>query len=230
MWKNASVAYRSRIGSTKGLARITLLQDCESQIANTLTAIAAFKHELWEMPDCEYRRDAFRLLERFSSEHKVLRWQTKQAQSKARGIALLCVVAVVSLIVFVWCLIVRENAKPTEQIEKIEPENKGTAEAYQKATALGDSDAQFNLGLEYVNGNGIPQDYIKAAECFQKAAVQGNNIAQSNLGAMYYKGLGISQNYSKAAEWFQKAAMLGNAAAQSTLERVLHFSERGIGA
>ena len=34
--------------------------------------------------------------------------------------------------------------------------------------------AQYNLGVLYVNGQGVPQDLEKAAELFQKAADQGD--------------------------------------------------------
>ena len=38
---------------------------------------------------------------------------------------------------------------------------------------LGDADAQNNLGLRYLIGEGAPQDYKKATEWFPLAAEQG---------------------------------------------------------
>jgi TPR repeat protein len=81
----------------------------------------------------------------------------------------------------------------------------------------GDASAQFNLGLMYENGRGVPQDYAEAAKWFGKAAEQGDASAQFNLSHMYYKGLGVPQDYAKAAEWVHRAADQGDAKAQTLL-------------
>jgi TPR repeat protein len=38
--------------------------------------------------------------------------------------------------------------------------------------------AQFKLGLIYVKGNGVPQDYREALKWYRRAADQGNAAAQ----------------------------------------------------
>ena len=43
-------------------------------------------------------------------------------------------------------------------------------------------EAQFNLGLMYDKGQGVPQDYAEAVKWYRKAAEQGNAKAQYNLG------------------------------------------------
>ena len=48
----------------------------------------------------------------------------------------------------------------------------------------GVSTAQFNLGVIYDNGEGVPQDYAEAVKWYRKAAEQGDAAAQSNLGFM----------------------------------------------
>lgn len=75
------------------------------------------------------------------------------------------------------------------------------------------ADAQFNLGLKYDKGEGVPQDYAEAAKWFYKAAEQGYAKAQFNLGLMYYKGLGVPQDYSEAYVWSSLAAADGNESA-----------------
>src|ERR1700681_1269719 len=74
---------------------------------------------------------------------------------------------------------------------------KAGLEAFQRgdyATALhewqplaekGDANGQYNLGLLYNHGYGVPQDYAKAAEWYKKAAEQGNSNAEYNWGGMY---------------------------------------------
>jgi TPR repeat protein len=46
----------------------------------------------------------------------------------------------------------------------------------------GDADAQFDLGVLYQNGQGVPQDYAAALNWYRKAADQGN--ADAHQGGM----------------------------------------------
>ena len=46
----------------------------------------------------------------------------------------------------------------------------------------GHADAQFNLGLMYYKGQGVPQDHAEAMKWYRKAAEQGDADAQRNLG------------------------------------------------
>ena len=43
----------------------------------------------------------------------------------------------------------------------------------------GDAQAQFNLGLMYANGRGVPQDAAQALTWFRKAAAQGHATGPS---------------------------------------------------
>jgi len=90
--------------------------------------------------------------------------------------------------------------------------------AYQKgnyATALrllrpladqGDAHAQFNLGVMYAEGQGVPQDYAEAAKWYRLAADQGHAQAQYNLGLWYATGGGGAQDAVSAHMWFNLAA------------------------
>jgi len=70
----------------------------------------------------------------------------------------------------------------------------------------GNTKAQFNLGVMYYQGQGVPKDYKEAARWFRKAAEQGNADAQSDLGVMYAKGRGVPKDYVTAYMWFNLAA------------------------
>jgi tetratricopeptide (TPR) repeat protein len=83
--------------------------------------------------------------------------------------------------------------------------------------------AQFKLGLIYVNGNGVPQDYREALKWYRKAADQGNAAAQRNLGVMFGEGLGVPQDYAEALKWFRRAAEQNDAAAQTNLGVMYDF-------
>ena len=79
------------------------------------------------------------------------------------------------------------------------------------------ADAQYNLGLCYLYGNGITKDYTKAVEWFRKAAAQSDADAQNNLGYCYENGYGVTKDYTKAVEWYRKAAEQGQMNAQHNL-------------
>lgn len=89
-----------------------------------------------------------------------------------------------------------------------------------RAAEQGYADAQFNLGLMYANGEGVPQDMEQAVELFKKAAEQGHVDAQNNLGAMYFTGEGVARDEKKAIEWFEKAAAQGNEDARANLDAI----------
>jgi uncharacterized protein len=81
----------------------------------------------------------------------------------------------------------------------------------------GNAIAQYNLGVMYYKGEGVPQSYPHAVSWYRHAAWQGDASAQLSLGSMYYKGQGIPQNYAEAVTWFRKAADQGSAQAQINL-------------
>jgi TPR repeat protein len=85
--------------------------------------------------------------------------------------------------------------------------------------------AQYNLGVLYNKGVGVPQDYTEAMKWYRKAAEQGLADAQYNLGVMYHEGEGIPQDYAEGLNWFRKAAEQGNADAQYNLGVMYHKGE-----
>ena len=73
----------------------------------------------------------------------------------------------------------------------------------------GDARAQYNLGVMYANGDGVPQDQAEAVRWYRLAAEQGHASAQFNLGARYYNGEGVPANNVTAHMWFNIAAAIG---------------------
>ena len=67
-------------------------------------------------------------------------------------------------------------------------------------------EAQYNLGLLYAQGQGVPQDDSQAIQWFRRAADQGYAPAQYSLGVMYTEGRGVSQSGAEAYFWFTLAA------------------------
>ena len=82
----------------------------------------------------------------------------------------------------------------------------------------GNAAAQFNLGLMYEKGDGVPKDEQLAAKWYFKAALQGHTGAQLNLGTLYDEGKGVPEDNRKAAQWYNQAAKEGESAATTNLD------------
>ncbi|MGH6896894.1 MAG: trypsin-like peptidase domain-containing protein [Geminicoccaceae bacterium] len=91
----------------------------------------------------------------------------------------------------------------------------------------GNAIAQFNLGLMYDLGEGVPQDSAEAARWYHRAARQGDAPAQYNLGVMYAHGEGVPQDDAEAVRWYRMAADQGHAKAQNNLG-LMYENGRGV--
>jgi len=81
----------------------------------------------------------------------------------------------------------------------------------------GDADAQFELGLRYLTGEGVEKDLTKGVDWLRKAAEEGHLRAQHIFGSIYEEGTGVEKDPVKAAEWFEKAASGGLSMAQHSI-------------
>ena len=81
-----------------------------------------------------------------------------------------------------------------------------TASLCRARAEQGDAKAEFNLGLMYSQGKGVPQDLTAAAHWYRQAADQGNPEAQYGLCDMYHRGKGVARDYTEAFAWCSKAA------------------------
>ncbi|HKW91603.1 MAG TPA: tetratricopeptide repeat protein, partial [Methylomirabilota bacterium] len=77
--------------------------------------------------------------------------------------------------------------------------------------------AQYQLGLRYASGEGVPQDAAEAVRWYRRAAEQGLAPAQYQLGLRYANGDGVTRDFSEAAAWYRRAAEQGVAFAQFNL-------------
>ena len=91
-----------------------------------------------------------------------------------------------------------------------------------QAADQGDAEAQYNLGVIYNNGEGVPKDDAEAVKWFRLAAEQGHAEAQNKLGVIYQGGNGVLKNMAEAAHWFRRAAEQGHVIAQTNLA-VMNF-------
>jgi CHAT domain-containing protein/Flp pilus assembly protein TadD len=120
-------------------------------------------------------------------------------------------------LVFVLCLIsIVVYADNQDEVES--PSSQAASfQAIVEKAERGDAEAQNDLGLMYLNGEGVTQNDVEAAKWFRKAAEQGQADAQVNLGWMYNYGKGVTKNDSEAIKWHRKAAEQGYAQAQFIL-------------
>lgn len=86
----------------------------------------------------------------------------------------------------------------------------GALKEWEPIAEQGDPNTQFNVGLIYFNGTGVPKDESKAAYWFTKAAENDLPQAQYNIGLMYFKGMGVARDQQKAVYWLKKAIDNGN--------------------
>ena len=88
---------------------------------------------------------------------------------------------------------------------------------WQPLAKQGHAVAQYNLGLLYANGHGVPKDDVQARQWYEKAAAQGHANAQVNLGSLYDYGRGVPQDFKMAVRWYLRSANQGNDIAQRKL-------------
>jgi len=88
------------------------------------------------------------------------------------------------------------------------------AEAFQlftKAAERGNLDALGNLGVLYLNGEGVPApDDKKAAELFEKGARAGNPFCMRLFARCLEENIGVSRSLLQATNWYRKAAEAGD--------------------
>lgn len=79
-----------------------------------------------------------------------------------------------------------------------------------KAAEQGNADAEDTLGVHYEVGEGVEQDYGKAAYWFRRAAehvpdLGGAGQGRNNLGNLYAEGHGVPKDYVQAYMWLSLA-------------------------
>jgi TPR repeat protein len=95
------------------------------------------------------------------------------------------------------------------------PGERQTAIAWlRKSADQGLPQAQYNLGLLYENGAGLPRSQTDATAWFGRAAKQDHTDAQVSLATQYMLGRGAPRDMKQAAIWYERAAGGGDVAAQ----------------
>ncbi len=78
------------------------------------------------------------------------------------------------------------------------------------AALAGNSHAQLEVGLAYLDGDGIAQNDAQAGRWLTAAALAGEPVAQYWLGTLYEHGKGEPADTAQAIRWYEAAALQGN--------------------
>ena len=85
------------------------------------------------------------------------------------------------------------------------------AKAYfEEATQLGFVRSTVNLGVLYLQGEGVTQNYQTAATLFKKGAERSDSYGMFFYAECLSEGKGVQKDASAATEWAKKAAQAGN--------------------
>lgn len=97
---------------------------------------------------------------------------------------------------------------------------------FERAAEGGDANAQYQMGMAYLQGDVVKKDLAQAAQWFAMAADQGEDRAQVRLGYLLEFGRGVKRNETAAARLYEQSALQGNTEAQARYAQCL---ERGAG-
>ena len=94
---------------------------------------------------------------------------------------------------------------------------KKTIDDLKEIAYAGNVEAQVQLGVIYLTGDGVPRNDEEAAKWLRKAADQDNPMAERYLAEMYFKGRGVTADNEQAARLLQMAADQGDAESEHNL-------------
>lgn len=119
-----------------------------------------------------------------------------------------------------------QNAKQSPRITPLEPSQaqnnkvkvaqphaKEALDRLQADAAAGDAEAQFQLGVRYRDGDGVPQDRGYAVGWWRQAAEQGHLLADVEVAKLYSCGQCAHWpvSWSRTSEYYRQKAEAGDA-------------------
>jgi serine/threonine protein kinase/TPR repeat protein len=81
---------------------------------------------------------------------------------------------------------------------------------FEEATQLGFVRSTVNLGVLYLQGEGVTQNYQTAAALFKKGAERSDSYGMFFYAECLAEGKGVQKDVGSATEWAKKAAQAGN--------------------
>jgi TPR repeat protein len=81
---------------------------------------------------------------------------------------------------------------------------------FEEASQLGFVRSMVNLGVLYLQGEGVPQNYQTAVALFKKGAERSDSYGMFFYAECLSEGKGVQKDLPAATEWAKKAAQAGN--------------------
>ena len=81
---------------------------------------------------------------------------------------------------------------------------------YEEAAAQGYALSLSNLGVLYMNGEGVARSPEIAANLFKQGAEKGDPNGMFFYAGCLQEGLGVPKDFKMAVEWFKQSARAGN--------------------
>ncbi|SNS79282.1 SEL1-like repeat protein [Antarctobacter heliothermus] len=78
------------------------------------------------------------------------------------------------------------------------------------AAEAGDLTAQLTLAERFENGDGVVQNFARAAQWYDRAAEAGSRDAANRLGRLHHAGLGVPRDIPRAIALLERAAESGD--------------------
>ena len=85
-----------------------------------------------------------------------------------------------------------------------------TIKYFKKSCEMGYQEGCVSLGMRYILGQGVKQDYSKGIDLYRKACDAGHSGGCNGLGFMYEIGEGVTVDLPKAKQFYSKACDLGS--------------------
>ena len=99
-------------------------------------------------------------------------------------------------------------------------DSKTKAAYYLSAALRGQNRAQNDLGLMFLNGEGVERNPSEAVLWLTSAYNNGNGMSAYNLGCMFRDGAGLPKDIEMARALYNEAVAMGNANAKSALNEL----------
>ncbi len=106
--------------------------------------------------------------------------------------------------------------------------SKGKFQEVLKNARLGIAQAQYDVGLMYANGLGVPKNLSQALYWIRNGADRGHAGAQYLLGSHYSNGHGVERSAIHALYWLQKAAAQGHSKAHYKISLLFHEQHQAL--
>lgn len=82
--------------------------------------------------------------------------------------------------------------------------------SFGRSAKNGNTEAQYQIGIMFLEGQGMKANPEDAAYWFRKAAQNGHAPSQFEIGCCFLNGTGVQSDLRIAAEWFWRAAEQGD--------------------